>query len=306
MTRREEFETRGFIVVRGLFAASEVEEWRAAVASLSGLSSRSQRPSRSWQSGRLPTGWTLPDGVSREPRFWPLAVDPRLREVAIDVLGRKARFLQHTDLHAGFSAFTWHRDSVDRRFRPGAPDFDEHGEPYRLVRVGLYLHEGSAASFALGLVPGSHRPAALAPSARAEIESALAWPRQVWAVLSRRDPLRSRAEWVPLGDGDVVAFDPRVVHAGTPAGGPKCSLFVAYGVPGRHYARHRAYYRFQRSELGYAELRPEFAEILREQGLLAEGPDGVASSRGGYRPSWLEAALGRRLRPAARRRGNLA
>src|SRR5690606_36969142 len=70
------------------------------------------------------TGWTMPDGVTRNEEFWEVIFHPRLLEIVRSLLGAEARFLQHTDLQVGFSSFNWHRDSVARCFGVGS-DWDE-------------------------------------------------------------------------------------------------------------------------------------------------------------------------------------
>src|SRR5262249_38688726 len=100
-------------------------------------------------------GWTAPDGLTQQRSFWPLIFTPRLLKIVHELLGPDVRFLQHTDLHVGFSSYNWHRDSVSRRLGAGR-DWDET-EPYRIVRVGFYLQPRNASSFRLGLLPGTHR-----------------------------------------------------------------------------------------------------------------------------------------------------
>lgn len=100
-------------------------------------------------------------------------------QVVKGLLGPGIRFLQHTDLHVGFSSFNWHRDSAHRRYGKG-PDWDETEEAAR---------------------------------------------------------------------------------------GPKYSVFLAYGIPNGHFARHRDYYRHARPDLRYGAIPAELKERLRAAGL---------------------------------------
>ena len=59
-------------------------------------------------------------------------------------------FLQHNDIHFGFSSFAWHRDSVNRK-HGDFPDWEEDKEEYQCVRVGYYFQEESA-GFKLGMI----------------------------------------------------------------------------------------------------------------------------------------------------------
>jgi hypothetical protein len=302
--RAREFRERGFVVVKGLLPAAAVERY---VVELERLSGRTRAGFDGFRMGgglaavigrrRLYSGWTLPDGVSKRPEFWDLALLPGLLVVVRELLGRQARFLQHTDLHVGFSAVSWHRDSVNRALGR-AGDWDESEEPYRLARVGFYFQSHAESRFALGLVPGSHRRGGLLDVAQlARLERRTSAPRQVLSLLRGQDPLADRAEWVPAESGDAVIFDPRILHSGSFISGPKYSAFLAYGLPGSHFARHRDYYRHVRTELGYADLDPAFAARLEAHGLLASATARPVAMPAAYRPGRLQKLLGRSIRP---------
>ena len=236
----------------------------------------------------------MPDGVSRTRDFWPLVLHDRLVSVARELLGPGACFLQHTDLHVGFSALGWHRDSVNRTFGEGR-DWDESREPYRLVRAGVYLQSHEESRFRLGVVPGTHRPGP-ASAERRRLESATGWQGRLRGLFAE-DPLEREALWLKVGSGDCVLFDPRLLHSGTPFDGPKYSFFLAYGLPNGHFHRHRAYYRRRRADLAYQDLDPELVALLRSAGLHAEeaSPDAPVGSAA-LRPSRLETTLARGLR----------
>ena len=97
--------------------------------------------------------WTEPNGVVRRREFWPIIFNERILAGVRAALGPDVRFLPHNDLHLGFSSFSWHRDSVNREAGDG-PDWDTT-EPYRIVRVGVYLQPRSS-QFRLGFIKGSH------------------------------------------------------------------------------------------------------------------------------------------------------
>lgn len=302
--RAREFRERGFVVVKGLLPEAAVEEHVAAAERLSGRTRASfeqYRVGRGWLTRGVYRGWTLPDGVSKAREFWDLLFLPGLLDVVREVLSPEARFLQHTDLHVGFSAVNWHRDSVTRALGTGG-DWDESEEPYRLARVGFYLQSHAESRFALGLVPGSHRRGgALDEAGLADVERRTASWRQGISLVLGRDPLGGRAEWVPAERGDAIVFDPRIVHSGSFIQGPKYSAFLAYGVPGRHFARHLHYYRHLRDELGYGPLDAELVERLRQASLLAEvEPLPGDAEANAYRPGRLQKLLGRRIRPGSR------
>jgi hypothetical protein len=301
-THAERFLEQGFTVVRSVLSAERVE---VCIAELERLSGRSRASFETFRVGRgllrrpIYRGWTLPDGVTRTRGFWPLLFLPALLDVVRELLGPRARFLQHTDLHVGFSAFNWHHDSVQRRL--GATgDWDETGEPYRLARVGFYLQSHAESGFTLRFVPGSHRRGGLLGEASLlDLERRTARWRQAVALATGRDPLAREASAVATEPGDAVVFDPRILHAGSPFSGPKYSAFLAFGVPGRHFARHAHYYRHVRHELGYGAPDPELVERLRREGLFAElEHPATATGAAAYRPGMLERLLGRAIRPA--------
>jgi hypothetical protein len=301
-----EFRERGFVVVKGLLPADAVERYVVELEQLSGRT-RAGFDAFRVRGGlaavigrrRLYRGWTLPDGVSKRPGFWELALLPGLVAVVRELFGRQARYLQHTDLHVGFSAVNWHRDSVNRALGETG-DWDEWEEPYRLARVGFYFQTHAESRFSLGLVPGSHRRGGLLGDAElAALERFTSAPRQALSLLRGRDPLAGRAEWVEAESGDAVIFDPRILHSGSFISGPKYSAFLAYGVPGRHFARHRHYYRHVRTELGYTDLDPAFAARLDADGLLDVATARPEAIPGAYRPGRLQQLLGRHVRPGA-------
>jgi hypothetical protein len=295
--RRAAFRERGFVLLKNLLPEAEVETLVRELERLSGRSRASFGRLSARGRPRLfsRNAWTLPDGVSKERRFWRLATHPGLLDAVRDVLGAEPCYLQHSDLHVGFSAVTWHRDCVNRTFGSG-PDWDESMEPYRLVRVGLYLQSFAESGFALGLVPGSHSPAGDGDALRA-LEGRLRPWSQARALITGQDPLKGRAEWVAAERGDAILFDPRILHCGAPIKGPKFSAFLAYGVPGRHFARHEHYYRVVRSELGYLDLDPELAGILGAARLLPPRLAPAAQAQDAFVPSRIHTWIARAVRP---------
>jgi ectoine hydroxylase-related dioxygenase (phytanoyl-CoA dioxygenase family) len=293
-----EFQERGFVVLKSLLDPGLVE---ACVQRLEAVSGRTRASFGGYAAaGRghsVAGGWTLPDGVSRRRELWELIFLAPLLAAVRDMLGPEARFLQHTDLHVGFSAVTWHRDSVQRRFGAHG-DWNESREPYRLARVGFYLQHADS-GFRLGLIPGSHRAGSLdAPTLRM-LDRRTHPLRQGLAFLLGRDPVAGRAEHVPLEAGDAIVFDPRILHSGGAIRGPKFSAFLAYGVPSHHFARHLHYYRHVREDLGYRALDPDLVARLRQASLLAD-VDSLphVDDTGAYRPGPLLRLLARRVRPA--------
>src|SRR5262245_58414213 len=229
-TLRDQFQADGFIVVRGLLTAPDVAFYVDRLKALAGGKDR----------------WTQPDGVNRHPDFWPIVFNERLLAAVREIFGPDIRYLPHNDLHLGFSSFSWHRDSVNREAGKGR-DWDESSEPYRIVRVGLYLQKFEESGFKLGLIKGSHHAGrASRPSRRSGARA------NVCSGLPGVDFVRSHAEWVATQPGDCIIFDPRVLHTGSRFSGVKYSMFVAYGVENSHFRDHWQYYVKLRTDLGYS------------------------------------------------------
>ncbi|HRI61098.1 MAG TPA: hypothetical protein PK228_15270, partial [Saprospiraceae bacterium] len=152
-TVQQQFLQDGYTVVRSLFSTEQIAFYKHELDKLSsGLGQK----------------WTLPDGVCQNRPFWDVIFHPDIVSTVRSLFGNEVRFLQHNDLHVGFSSFHWHRDSVCRTYGKG-PDWDESTEPYQLVRVGVYLQD-SAGGFRLGLVRGTHRPGRMPEAERKFIE----------------------------------------------------------------------------------------------------------------------------------------
>jgi len=250
---RARFETDGFLVLPGVIPLDEVLRYVSWLQQLAGGKDR----------------WTLPDGVNRHAAFWPVIFNQRLLDAVRTVCGPDIRYLPHNDLHVGFSSFAWHRDCVNREVGVG-PDWDEREEPYRLVRIGIYLQRFESSGFKLGLIPGSHHPESSMPEeTRRRVSRGTSAVANVLSGLTGLDLVGDAARWIATEPGDAVVFDPRVLHTGSQIHGEKYSLFVAYGVPNRHFERHRQYYQHLRRDLGYEDVPPQLAERLRAANLLA-------------------------------------
>jgi ectoine hydroxylase-related dioxygenase (phytanoyl-CoA dioxygenase family) len=301
---RSEWEQRGYVVVRGLLNAAEQAHATRVVEQLVQVA-RAARPAPGTSSRLLarvlrPAGvaaaWTLPDGVTRTPELWPFVVHAGLLEWVRALLGPQACYLQHSDVHAGFSAVAWHRDNVARRYALGH-DWDEHHEPYRLMRVAFYLSSASGQGARLGLVPGTHRVQAGPAHARnLRLERATRPWSQIHAWWRGDGLLQREADWVAAEPGDAILFDPRILHSGAVADESKRSLFVAYGVPNEHFERHAAYYRQARPELHYAAPSAAFLALLHEHAIAPAPVSLQRSGAGGHVPPRWQTLLGRRLR----------
>ncbi|RMH73742.1 MAG: hypothetical protein D6675_01600 [Gemmatimonadetes bacterium] len=282
--QHQQFKEKGYIVVRQLLSEEKVQEYLAKLEERSGIRRED------FTSGKLKTyktkktlykAWTLPDGVAQTPDFWEHIFNEKLLGYARALLGDDIRFLQHNDLHVGFSAVTWHRDSVTRKFGEG-DDWDESEAPYKLLRCGVYLQKHAESDFKLGLIPGSHRYDPVNIDAeRKKIEKGTGFVRNVMSVITGNDPIADKADWIATEPGDCIIFDPRVIHSGSYIKGPKYSIFVGYGVENKHFYNHWNYYLNIRKELNYKPFDPKLVEQLKAHNLYPNempNPDQVAKA----------------------------
>jgi hypothetical protein len=277
-TTRAQFDEEGFVVVRGLLSPSDVDYYVARLRDLAGSAER----------------WTEPDGVNRHADFWPIIFNERLLETVRGILG-PVRFLPHTDLHVGFSSFSWHRDSVTRTYGEGA-DWDEAAVPYRIARVGIYLQRFEDSHFRIGFVGGSHRSGGLTAKRLRRVQRRTSAAVNVLSGLSGVDFMGEDAEWIAPEPGDCVIFDPRILHTGSRFHGEKYSIFVAYGVENVHFRNHWHYYLRLRTDLGYSRVPLELAERLRVAGLLADEPPEDLTIDSAWVPSTTFVSVAKRFK----------
>lgn len=296
---RKDFDEKGYVVVKAIFSPEEVSYYIDRMEKLSGITRAGMQGSEQWKgSGRGSGGssWTLPDGVVKYRDFWPILMHERLVDTTRELLGPDIRMLQHNDIHVGFSAISWHRDSVNREYGVG-PDWDESDAPYRLVRCAIYLQTYEESSSRLGLIPGTHTPPK-GPVTQAQKlnERKLKWLGAANYLSPKIQMAASNATWIATNPGDCIIFDPRLIHSGSYITGPKYSTFVAFGVENKHFFNHYNYYRHVRSELGYGDVDPELMDMLRERDLDPRLTPDYDFVEGAWVPSGLVKSLYNRRR----------
>lgn len=172
----------------------------------------------------FPKSYTCPDAVNRHPELLKFVFNEKLLEAVRGQIGNNIKFLQHCDAHANTGAFPFHRDSTHRGFDCKGPEWDT-SEPFLITRCAIYTRP-----YGFRLIPRSH-------------------------VVPGKD--ENKAIVVNTEPGDVVIFDPRLLHAASGFNTPKYSIFLCYGVPNRHYNNYVNYYLHKRKDLGYMPLCDE-------------------------------------------------
>jgi len=231
--RVHSFSAEGYLVAPGLFEPAEIDRLRAA-ATAAGTSLEDRNLVTVEQSAFGEARISRCDLLAI-PELRHVLLDPRIVELATDLLGHPPVYFGDSSLRLGKSTPAWHKDNVDRVDRRG-PDWLEE---YPLVRMGLYLQDHRRHSGALALRPGSHR---------GPVEP-------------------SRARFVDLGPGDVAAWNLRMSHVGDavrlrwrpdlvlapklqirmprsltlPEERPRIALFMTFGRPSPLFDRYLDY-----------------------------------------------------------------
>lgn len=233
----------GFAVVRGLIS-------EPAAADIAAELSRISRP----PADRVPPPHegALPEyyehgGVARHPGLWSLLVHPGVIATAHKLLDGPPKCLPGIDtigMHASETAP--HRDASPAELPTLAQD--PFGEHCPLLRI-IFYPDSPGERF--GCLPGSHRLAGR-PS----------------------DLMNGRSadwRWTELHSGDAVAFDPRLVHAGTPVTRPKPMVIVTYGLDGSVALETYFHARIKTAQLGFSDPAPGLLDLLDRSGVLLNG-----------------------------------
>ena len=293
LTYKDQYDTKGYVIVRGLLTQSEIRHYTQQLEMLSGITRENYYNCKEslLTSAQQNALWDRVDGISQISEFWSLIFHKRLLSVVKELLGEKVCYLQHTDLLVGNSNFTWHRDNVHRVLGKGS-DWEDSLTPYALVRCAFYLQSYEESHFKLGLIPGSHRankPVSLAT------KLSEAWV-QIVRKLSYINPSLQKwaknAEWIKTEPGDCILFDPRLLHSGSSIIGPKYSMILAYGIENVHYYNHYNYYRHMREDLALEDLPTELVTLLKTASLYPQQLPSYAYIPYTYSPSLIHKSVG--------------
>lgn len=251
---RAQFEKTGYHVIRGLLNEDEAKSYRLAINHAFDL------PAQELTNDDIDAAtYTLPDGVTKTPEFWPLIFNERLVGTIRALLGDDIRYTQHSDLHINLGAGKFHRDSAYREFGVG-PDWDEREAPYRVVRVAIYLSDYKDSGSSLLVLPGTHRRETRLNKLEMRFWSEL---RTYWRARFNTNSLPQFAltmkrELIRHRPGDCVVFDQRLIHAGGVVRGrmPKHAIYLSYALDNLHATNHHNYY------LSRPTYLPELPEAL--------------------------------------------
>lgn len=260
------FERDGYCVLPNLFHADEAARWRAEINNLFGLSAG---PQALKEIGNRT--YALADGVTTQKQFWPVIFNEQLIRTVRSLIGHDIRYTQHSDLHINLPGGRWHRDNAFRDYGVG-PDWDEEREPYRVVRVAIYLSEYSESNSCLVVLPGSHKKESKLNRTEYVLWNRL---RTLLRKYGKNNLLNHKFFSAPCRtlkthSGDCVIFDQRLMHAGGTVCGPKpkYSIFLSFGADNTHSRNHRAFFLNRPT---YNSVIPEdLHQKLSKSGLLLD------------------------------------
>jgi len=269
MNIKKQFDDKGFVYLKNILSKEEVDYYRSELSRLSGIDNDNFYEAKGNKSKKI-NGvinyklFTGADGVTQNPNLWPILFHEKILKKVKEILGDDIRFVQHNDTHVGFSASSWHRDSAHRNYGEGA-DW-ETDVPYRNIRVGVYLQTFEQSNFKLGMIPNSNKKQSKLLSFELWLNQAIKFKSLVFG----QRMWFAKNDWIKTDPGDIIIFDPRVLHRGSYIKGPKYSMFIAYGIENKHYVNYNDYYLNVRKDLKYSPIAKELEDKLKEADLYPQ------------------------------------
>jgi hypothetical protein len=213
---------------------------------------------------------TYPNGLVESKELWGLLENKNIIDKAKSLLGDDLKFLQHNDIHKNFSASAWHRDSADRDFSKGQEC--ENIEDYGILRVGVYL-QGKESKFRLGLIKNSHKDYINFFDNNNLVSKCFKFVDRNCPPIFYRLFLKiinRNIELIELSDGDIIMFDPRLLHKGTKANLNKYSIFFSFAIENNHFLTLSDYYLKTRKDLKYSKVSNKLKSKLKKNNILAD------------------------------------
>lgn len=237
---RRKFEEDGYFILPSLITAEEAREYRIKMNAVLGL------PEVEFTSDEIDRGYYgLADGVTITPAFWPLIFNERLLDTVRDLLGGDIRYTQHSDLHINLGGGRYHRDNCCREFSVG-PDWDEREEPYKVVRIAIYLSDFYNSGTSIVLLPDTHRHESKINRMEYILWNKLRSFMRNKGFNNKLPHLFFSKKCIryKTNPGDCLIFDQRLMHAGGNLHSryPKYAVFLAYGIDNHHSRNHRKFF----------------------------------------------------------------
>jgi hypothetical protein len=225
MTRREQFEQQGYLIVRNVFTPEEVTKLRQAA-----YAHRDEQQQRGLIRQVKQAASVKGDLLSKDGLGW-IIYDPRIVAIATEILGDTPVYFSDSTYQIGTGTRGFHRDNIDRRqFGEGA-DWDG---PYPLIRFGVYLQDHDTYSGGIRFKAGSHEAADGADVfADTRAGDIVVWNmRTLHSGNARRLKLLNN---LPLHVGLENRLPDFLFREQQ---GERISLFFTYGLEGKHLDRY--------------------------------------------------------------------
>lgn len=225
ITRREQFEQQGYLIVRNVFTPDEVASLRKAA-----YEHRDRQKERGLVAQVKQATSVKGDLLSKEGLGW-VIYDPRILAIATEILGDAPVYFSDSTYQIGIGTRGFHRDNIDRfQFGQG----DDWDGAYPLIRFGIYLQDHDKFSGGIRFKTGSHEAAdgtdVFADTRAGDI---VVWNmRTLHSGNARRLKVLNN---LPLHIGlenrlpDFLFREPQ---------GERVSLFFSYGLEGKHLDRY--------------------------------------------------------------------
>ncbi|GAB3889041.1 phytanoyl-CoA dioxygenase family protein [Spirosoma agri] len=150
MTRREQFDQQGYLIVRAVFTAEEIAALRQAA-----YMHRDQQQQRGLVTQVKKAASVKGDLLSKDGLGW-VIYEPRIVTIATELLGDTPVYFSDSTYQIGTGTRGFHRDNIDRhQFGQGS---DWEGT-YPLIRFGIYLQDHDTYSGGIRFKAGSHQSA---------------------------------------------------------------------------------------------------------------------------------------------------
>ncbi|AQG79723.1 phytanoyl-CoA dioxygenase family protein [Spirosoma montaniterrae] len=148
MTRREEFQQQGFLIVRNVFTPDEVAQLRQAA-----YRHRDEQQQRGLVTQVKQASSVKGDLLSKDGLGW-VIYDPRIVAIATEILGDTPTYFGDSTYQIGTGTRGFHRDNLDRNQYGQGADWDDS---YRMIRFGVYLQNHDTYSGGIRFKAASNR-----------------------------------------------------------------------------------------------------------------------------------------------------
>ncbi|QHV97257.1 phytanoyl-CoA dioxygenase family protein [Spirosoma endbachense] len=236
MTRREQFEQQGYLIVRNVFTTEEVTKLRQAA-----YDHRDQQQKKGLVAQVKQASSIKGDLLSKDGLGWVL-YDPRIVTIATELLGDTPVYFSDSTYQIGTGTRGFHRDNIDRhQFGQGA---DWEGT-YPLIRFGIYLQDHDTYSGGIRFKTGSHQAADGADVfADTRAGDIVVWNmRTLHSGNARRMKLFNN---LPLHVGLENRLPDFLFREQQ---GERISLFFSYGLAGKHLDRYLEQHLLKRADM---------------------------------------------------------